>query len=247
MQGVFERAVERRWIAGLVEKSQGGQAPGKLEMDRIDLGTARAFAEAVFEANKRSLDTSLPNFDQNFLLAQQRTAIGKTRRRDMPVINDNQVREFQKRLKDGHLDIYTPLSPFTEPENPWPQGLSGEQAAEFIRRGLDDKNLQDDKVGVSSVRVAAKDLRPIQRQIYFDKSIGAVAKFGIAATKQFLQKSMMIMSSDQFIIDGHHRWTSALLVDPNLRVPGIKIDLPISKLLPVSLAYGDAIGNKRNL
>lgn len=246
-QGLFEQQVVRHWITRLVEAIQGGQAPGKLEMDRIDLDVARAFTEAVFAANKRSLDGELPDFDQNFLLAQNLCRIGKTKRRDMPVINDHQVREFQSRLKDGHLDIERPLSPYTEPANPFPEGLSGDDAVEFVRRGLDDEDLQDDKVKVASVRVKAKELRPIQRQIYLDKSMGATGKFGVAATKQFLGKSLMILSEDQFIIDGHHRWTSALIVDPQIPLPGVKIGLPISKLLPVSLAYGDAIGNKRNL
>ena len=38
----------------------------------------------------------------------------------------------------------------------------------------------------------------------------------------------------------------ALLLDSNMKVYVLEIDLPISKLLPLSIAYGDAIGNKRN-
>jgi len=243
--GPFENQVELCFARSLIHE-EGGQDAGKLEVDRISLDVARAYAEAVFKANNRSLDDQIPEFDQNFLLAQNKTKVGKTQRRDMPVINDTQVREFQQRLKDGHLDIEKPLAPHTNPGNPWPEGLSGEEADEFVRLGLEDKDLQDDKVKVTSVKVAAKDLKPIQKQIYFDKCMGATGKFGVAATRSFLSKSLTIMSSDNYIIDGHHRWTSALVIDPAMQMPGIKIDLPISKLLPVSLAYGDAIGNRRN-
>lgn len=247
--GPFENQVDSQFVTRLVEEdaNKGGQQPGKLEMDRITLDTARAYAEAMFQSHDRSLDDQLPEFDQNFLLAQNKTKIGRTRRRDMPVINDNQVRQFQNRLKNGRIDINKPLAPGTNPRNPFPEGLSGEQANDFIKNGLRDQNIQDDKIKVSSVKMPVKDLKPIQLQIYFDKSIGATAQFGVPATRSFLQKSLMIMSADNYIIDGHHRWLSSLLVDPGLRVSGIKIDLPIAQLLPVSLAYGDAIGNQRNL
>lgn len=242
MSGFFETLVNTTYE--IVEA--GGQAAGKLEMDRIDLNTGRAFAEAIFKANNRDLDDQLPEFDQNFLLAKNRTRIGKTQRKDMPVINDNQVRQFQQRLKDGHLDIERPLSPYTVPQNPWPEGLKGEDAEEFVRRGLDDKDLGDDKIKVTNAKVKAKDLNPIQRQIYFDKSISATGEFGVPSTRSFLQKSLTIMSEDNYIIDGHHRWLSSVLIDPGMTMSGIKIGLPISKLLPLSLAYGDAIGNRRN-
>jgi len=241
----FEEMVQEEFIARLIAEG-GGQAPGKLEVDSITLDMATAYAEAIMEKNKRTLDGELPEFDQNFVFAQRATRVGKTRRKDMPVINDNQVREFQAELKTGKVDINKPLAPSTSPSNPWPEGLSGKEAEEFIVAGLHDGDKKDDKIKVTSVKVSAKDLRPIQRQIYFDKSIGATAQFGAPATRSFLQKSLMIMSADNFIIDGHHRWLSALLVDPKLQLPGIKIGLPISQLLPVSLAYGDALGNQRN-
>lgn len=239
--GPFERQVEYRLI------EQGGQAAGKLEVAKISLEVARSYAEAVMEANGRELDEELPNFDQNFLLAKRLTAIGRTQRKDMPVILDgDQVRQFQQRLKDGRLDIHRPFSPDTEPNNPFPEGMSGAQAKEFLERGLRDNDLKDDRINVRMVKVAVKDLKPIQRQIYFDKSIKGLAEFGAKSSRAFMEKTLTIMSKDHYIIDGHHRWSASLLLDPNLRMSGIEIDLPIAKLLPLSLAYGDAIGNRRN-
>jgi hypothetical protein len=59
-------------------------------------------------------------------------------------------------------------------------------------------------------------------------------------------KTFFITSADNFIIDGHHRWLSGIVLDPNLKVNTLSIDLPIKDLLPMATAYGDAIGNKRN-
>ena len=239
--GPFERVVE-----SVLREGGGGQAAGKLEIDKIDPNIARAYAESAFKVHGRSLDDQLPEFDQNFLLAKRLVAIGKTQRKDMPVINDTQVREFQQRLKDGALDIEKPLSPDTDPGNPFPEGLTGEQATKWLEDGFHDGSKTDDVVKVTTANVAAKDLKPIQRQIYFDKSINSTAEFGTPSARAFLSKSMTIASSDNYIIDGHHRWSSALLLDPRMTMTVARIDLPIKKLLPVSLAYGDAIGNQRN-
>ena len=43
-----------------------------------------------------------------------------------------------------------------------------------------------------------------------------------------------------------HRFLSAVLVDPRINVTCLEIDLLINELLPMTLAYSDAIGNVRN-
>lgn len=105
----------------------------------------------------------------------------------------------------------------------------------------------DDVIKVKKAKVAVGKLKPIQKQIYFDKSIADVIKFGVSASNNFLfGKSFFIISSDNYIIDGHHRYLSSILLDPKGSVNALVIDLPIKTLLPLTLAYGDAIGNSRN-
>ena len=48
--------------------------------------------------NGFELDKELPNFDKNYTLAQRSAKLGFTRRKDMPVISNNDVRLLQKRL-----------------------------------------------------------------------------------------------------------------------------------------------------
>jgi hypothetical protein len=166
----------------------------------------------------------------------------------MPVIQDFQVKQFQRRLKAGTLDIDKPFSEKTNKSNPYPEGLTGKEAEHFVQAGIKmhDGDKDDDKVKTSIKQVKLKDLIPIQQQIYFDKSMDGTAEFGRDGTIKFLKSSYFIASSDLAIIDGHHRWLSGNLIDPNLKVPVLVIDLPIKELLPLSKAYGDAIGNKRN-
>ena len=229
---------------------EAGQAPGKMELVKTPLEKARDYAEKVMKENTRNLDNEIPNFDKNYENTQKITKrYGKTKRKDMPVIEDFQVKQFQRRLKAGTLDIDKPFSNEKLEKNPFPEGLTGKEAEFFVKAGIKlyDGDKDDDKVKTSIKQIRVGDLIPIQQQIYFDKSMKSTAEFGVKGTTDFLKNSPFIASSDLAIIDGHHRWLSGNLIDPNMKVPVLVIDLPINKLLPLSKAYGDAIGNKRNL
>jgi hypothetical protein len=226
----------------------GGEEAGKMEIVKTSLEDARAFAIKEFEKYGRDLYTEIPNFDENYLRAQKAAGLGKTKRKDMPVINDEDVDELETRLKKGYIDINKPFDQTTNYKDPFPQGLSGKEAQHWLEKGLPtyDGEKKDDVVKVTIEKVKVGDLKPIQKQIYFDKSIKATAQFGAKGTTDFLKSTNFIGSSDQRIIDGHHRWLSGLLINPEMKVKVVTLHLPIKKLLPVTLAYGDAIGNSRN-
>jgi len=221
---------------------EAGESAGKMELINTDINDAKQF---VIKIGGNLKDFS--NFETNFINAKNLASLGKTKRKDMPVIDDKDVREFQNRLKDGYIDVNKPFSSTYKSTNPFPLGLSGYDAKDFLERGLKDKSIEDDQISLSIKHKAINSLRPIQRQIYFDKSIEATIKFGIIGTINFLKsKTFFIISADNFIIDGHHRWLSGLLINPKIIVNCLSIDLPIKELLPLSTAYGDAIGNERN-
>jgi hypothetical protein len=230
--------------------NEKGEEAGKLELVKTDLETARKFAKYAFEKEGSTLEDSIPNFDQNYKLAQRSAGLGKTKRKDMPVIKNTDVRQLQQRLSNGVIDVNAPFGDKTNVNDPFPEGLKGKEAEAFLKGGLKvhDGKDKDDKVKVTKGSEPVGKLKPIQQQIYFDKSIGMTAPFGVKGTKDFLQSpnNFYITSSDNYIIDGHHRFLQGVLIDPKMKVPVLKIDLPLSKLLPMTLAYGDAIGNDRN-
>lgn len=221
----------------------GGQTAGKLGITKIDVQTARDYLESL----NFDVDENLPNFDKSFKLAQKRASLGSTKRKDMPVIMDTDVAKFQERLRKGYIDIRKPFSDDTDSSDPFPKGLSGEEAERFLKRGLTDGEISDDKVDVKSRKEKVSKLIPIQKQIYFDTAMNTMVQFGVDASISFISnKTFFITSTDNYIIDGHHRYLQALILDPNMQVNCLSIDLPIKELLPLSLAYGDAIGNNRN-
>jgi len=219
---------------------EAGEAPGKLELRKISLDEAYQYCVSMGLKDVKNLRLHLQ-------LALKLFEMGKTQRKDMPVIDDKDVKDFQDKLKHGFIDITDPFSDRTDPSDPFPQGLTGTDAANFMKNGLHDKMKPDDRINVIEKKVAAKNLRPIQAQVYLSKSVESIAHNGINATLSFLNKTTLITSSDYRIIDGHHRFLSAIILDPNIQLPCLVVDLPIKTLLPVATAYGDAIGNERNL
>jgi hypothetical protein len=223
----------------------GGQEAGKLELVKTDVQKAIEHANSI---GNKDLDKEIPNFEKNYKKVQSLAKLGKTKRKDMPVITDRDVKALQYRLSKGFIDVNAPFDKEFK-GNPFPEGLTGQKAKEWLEAGLprhDKGKLTDDIVKVTKEKVKVGDLKPIQQQIYFDKSIKGIMEFGADSSREFFEKTNFITSSDLYIIDGHHRWLAANLIDPNMKVNVIKIDLPINKLLPMTKAYGDAIGNERN-
>merc|ERR1711904_628742 len=153
-------------------------------------------------------------------------------------------------LSNGLIDIRAPFAKNDLPDEPFPQGLDRNTGKTWVKSGLPrfDGNAKDDIVTVSAKKVAVKNLKPIQKQIYFDKSFKNIADYDLKDSLKFLKsdKNIFIISNDNAIIDGHHRFLTAMLIDPNISVNTIAIDLPIRELLPLTLSYTDAIGNQRN-
>ena len=76
--------------------------------------------------------------------------MGSTKRKDMPVINNKDVRLLQKRLQAGAIDVSKPFVKNDVVDDPYPQGLSGDQAKQWVSGGLakNDGDAKDDIVNV---------------------------------------------------------------------------------------------------
>lgn len=191
----------------------------------------------------------IKNFKHNYLHAQKLAALGWTKRKDMPRITSSDINDLKNRLQQGFIDITAPYSPETRKSNLFPEKLSGEAAKTWLQNGLaiNDGSSTDDKVKAEFRHVEVGSLKPIQKQIYFNKSVEILSKGTLSSTKSFIQsQTIYVVSSDNYIIDGHHRFLAGVIMDPKMKVQVISIDLPISKLLPLAIAYGDSIGNGRN-
>ena len=123
--------------------------------------------------------------------------------------------------------------------NQFPNPLTQAMKNIFVQKGKMDGDPKDDIVKVSKVNVPASSLLPSQSAIYLGKSLG-MAIGGVKGGNLGA-----IISSDNHILDGHHRWAATLFAEPTAKIGGLKAQLKIGDLVPVLRALGDAFGNER--
>ena len=90
--------------------------------------------------------------------------------------------------------------------------------------------------GISSHRktARAKNLRPSQSEISRKRIKNMI-------TKEDLFKKVtvpLVISQDNYVVDGHHRWAAFRVKQPDKRLPVVVIDAPIKDVLGIAVAWG---------
>jgi hypothetical protein len=204
-----------------------------------ELPEARAYATTVF-GDAKALDAALPKFDQHYALL--RTKLQSARnipRIEMPVIEPTDMEEFDRRLREGHLDIFPPHAAGKVPAVP---ATDAERSA-WVTLGVKDGDPADDVVQAQWTTIAARDLLPLQSQIWLEKLIGNIKQFGPPTPDSSVLQTTVIVSKEGYILDGHHRFGQVMLADPDLKLKALHIPLDIDTLLRIGRGYGTAIGN----
>jgi hypothetical protein len=96
----------------IIKLYEAGEAAGKLEIAKISYDKAKAFMEEV------GLLGQVENFAEKFAFTQKLANLGGTKRKNMPVIDDPDIKKFQMRLKLGTVDVKAPFAPNTDETNP---------------------------------------------------------------------------------------------------------------------------------
>lgn len=208
-----------------------------LNAGTVPLAQARTFAEEVFG---RPPEEVLPDFDRNYMRLQKAVkAAPGIPRIQMPVIEPSDIGLFQQRLQQGKVDI---LKPYAKGKFVTPRELGSGDA--WVELGWADGSPSDDKVKAQIKGIAVGNLKPTQNQIWLEKTFGNIAKWGAPKSGSPVLSTTVIVSSDGYILDGHHRYSQAMMADPSLKMKALYIPIPIKKLLEIGRAYGEAIGNR---
>ena len=146
---------------------------------------------------------------------------------------DNHVPSFEEHLNEAELEtVEIDKSEFPNP-------ITGIMKKIFHKKGKFDGAEHDDDVKTVPVSIQADKLKPSQDAIYLSKTlsmaVGGVEGGDLGA----------IISKDNYILDGHHRWAATMFNNPKAKVKGYQADLNIGDLIPVLRALGDAFGNER--
>jgi hypothetical protein len=213
----------------------------RLNVAKVPLDKARAYAEKVF-GGKEELDKAIPNFDKNYTNLQnlyKKEALDIPRIK-MPVIEPEDMQKFDSRLEKGQIDIF---KPFAMSKAKY-QKIAKQEGDKWVKLGEKDGDPNDDKVTAKWTSLAGKTLKPLQGQLWLEKLVNNIKKFGKPSAGSPVLKTTIIVSKEGYILDGHHRHGQVMLADPNLKLNALHIPLDIKTLLEMGRAYGEAIGNK---
>jgi hypothetical protein len=98
--------------------------------------------------------------------------------------------------------------------------ISDKDILNVIKKGMGDGDENDDKLPYNDTDIIAIKLFPTQNEIGFDQSIEGVltdeynSLQGIIDGNPDLGPNRIITYEGKWIIDGHHRWSSAFAVNP---------------------------------
>jgi len=231
-----------RLIKYLIE----GEGGFKLNCADLSLDKARSYTENQFSKDSKDLDKVLPDFDKNYKVLQQKlTKALDIPRIQMPVIEPEDMDKFHNDLTKGNVDIFKPYEGKKlkiVPTN-W-KPLPEKEGEKWITLGVKDGDLNDDKIKAKWENVAGKDLIPLQSQIWLEKLIGNIVKYGPPKAGSPVLSTTIIVSKEGYILDGHHRFGQVMLADPNLKIKALRIPLDVKFLLKISRSYGAAIGRE---
>lgn len=124
------------------------------------------------------------------------------------------------------MDVYVPKKNLGIARSQMPQ-IKSTKVPDFIRC------LGGQGIGVSKGVVRADSLNATQREINTSKVEALAAN---PANKKHLQKPVII-SKDDYLMDGHHRWMALLTQDPDARMPVVRVNLKIRDLLDAANGY----------
>lgn len=98
--------------------------------------------------------------------------------------------------------------------------------------------LKKNGVSVKQGERRVGDLHPTQGQLNAVKA----REFADNMPEKALKKPV-IVSKDDYILDGHHRWAALFLKDPESKIKSIDVDLPMKQLLAVARSF-EKVGYK---
>ncbi|MAH46015.1 hypothetical protein CMI37_09295 [Candidatus Pacearchaeota archaeon] len=211
----------------------------------VDVEVARDYTRERLNEFNMSIGKVLPNFNTNYLLTQSYLVkySHDIPRYKMPVIEPDDMHEFEKRLETGKIDIF---KPYAKGHSFPTEFKSEEERDRWLELGKKDRHEWDDSIPVVIQRISANHLKPLQSQIWLNKVIKFIIQFGLPHPASPVVNTTIIISKENYIIDGHHRWAEVMLSEPSLRMKCLYVPFGIDELLKIGRSYGAAIGNTPN-
>lgn len=127
--------------------------------------------------------------------------------------------------------------------------VPADAAKAAYKGGKKDGDDTDDVVPSSKVSVSAAKLKPSQKEVVPQKAV----EFAFSAIMKIKPMEsgpggdlQAIISNDNYIMDGHHRWAATFLVDPSAALQATQIDLPGAALVTALNVVTKGLGRGGN-
>lgn len=117
-----------------------------------------------------------------------------------------------------------------------PRGAKDEFLSEMKKRGID----------VTREKVSPKELHPIQAEISASKT-GQIYRDLLNGGHKDSDKARIVVSSDGYVIDGHHRWAASAFMsfkNSGEKIPVLRVDMTHMELIDVVRAWNKALDIK---
>lgn len=103
---------------------------------------------------------------------------------------------------------------------------------------INENKIEDflDKHEIEGVieKIKVSELTPAQSEIFLDEIVSNLLdkkKFVKKSLKGKLKDDEIIVSSDNYIIDGHHKWASAFILNPDCKIKCTRVNLKLKKAI----------------
>lgn len=103
---------------------------------------------------------------------------------------------------------------------------------EFAKKAVNSEPSKEDTIAVTGASKPVQKLKPSQSSMNIDKAM-AQAIAMIQGDMDLGGNINAFISSDDHIMDGHHRWVATAMVDPSQPVGGYQVDFPADKLIAI--------------
>tara|TARA_R110000744_G_scaffold64595_1_gene132919 strand:- start:354 stop:1973 length:1620 start_codon:yes stop_codon:yes gene_type:complete len=147
---------------------------------------------------------------------------------------------MMKKLLENWNEYLTEKT-FDDSKFPFPQAASAEEAEQIFTGGLKDGDPHDDvvKIKVSADIATCKNIYPTQREIILTNSLEVALRIQLGAMPLGGDIGAII-SEDNYIMDGHHRWAGSWLAGGGeVELGGVQVGMPAKQLVAVLAAVGD--------
>jgi hypothetical protein len=87
---------------------------------------------------------------------------------------------------------------------------------------------EENEINSEIKKIQIDFLHPIQNEIFLSSVLNNISDSEIL---EKIKNSLFICSSDLFLLDGHHKWVSSMILDPKITITVLQINLTLNEVL----------------